>query len=325
MFDLDDASREYFQDTHLFADLFNYRLFNGEQVLRPDSLTPLPESVSSGGDASRRRDVLKRAVLCRQDGVTYALFGIENQASQDPTMPLRCLTYDTCSYNDSFKALAGRNAEAGRQGMHFASKVCPGDRVPPVITIVVYWSPHPWTAPLTLHELVDFPDPRLREFAADYRLNLLEPCKIGDNDFARFHTKLGDMLHYVKVSNDKHSALDFLKNCPSFKEPDERSLRLLLALLPKRGQEKLAELVHNPIRQGGIDMQTTFKTLDELWDEQTREESLAKGREEGLAEGARRMANTLLAMDMPSETIIAALRQNFNLTEAQAKSWLAHA
>ena len=30
-------------------------------------------------------------------------------------------------------------------------------------------------------------------------------------------------------------------------------------------------------------------------------------------------------MDMPSETIIAALRQNFNLTEAQAKSWLAHA
>ncbi len=72
-------------------------------------------------------------------------------------------------------------------------------------------------------------------------------------------------------------------------------------------------------------MQTTFKTLDELWDEQTREESLAKGREEGLAEGARRMANTLLGMDMPSETIIAALRQNFNLTEAQAKSWLAHA
>ncbi len=327
MFSLDAATREYFQDTHFFADLFNFRLFNGVQVLRPGNLAPLPESVSTGGADGRRRDVLKRAALYRQDNVTYALFGIENQATQDPTMPLRCMTYDAGSYNDAFKELALANEKAGRPGMHFASKVCPDDRVPPVVTLVVYWSPHPWTAPLSLHELIDFPDPRLKEFAADYRLNLLEPYKIADGDFARFRTKLGDMLHYVKVSGNKRNALDFLATCPAFKELDDRSRRLLFALFPKKGREKYEQLIHNPI--GGIDMQTVFKTLDELWDEQdeqeraeARAEGRAEGHAEGLAEGAQRVANALLGMNMPHETIIAALRQSYNLTEAQANSLL---
>ena len=236
MFDLDDASREYFQDTHFFADLFNFRIFDGTQVLRPDSLRLLPESVSAGGDASRRRDML---ALYRQDGVTYALFGIENQATQDSSMPLRCLTYDVGSYNSSFKALGDSNEKQAKPGRHFASNICPGDRVPPVVTVVVYWSPHPWTAPLSLHELIDFSDPRLKEFAADYKLNLLEPCKIADGDFGKFRTELRDMLHYVKVSGDRRSAWDFLMNCPSFKNMAARSRRLFFALFPKKGARNL--------------------------------------------------------------------------------------
>ena len=325
MYQLDDAAREYFQDAFFFSDVFNFRVFGGEQVLRPEMLKPLPESASAGLGASRRRDLLKRAVFRCQDGVTYAVLGIENQAAPDHIMALRSLMYDVLSYDSQFREIADRNRRENRPGRDFLTDLCPDDRVAPVVTQVVYWSHLPWTAPRSLHELLDFQDPRLKAFTADYRLNLLEPYKIGEDDFGKFRTTLGDMLHYVKVRHKWRTALEFVENSALFRNLDPRSLNLLCALFPARTQEILQKHISNlkPTKEGGIDMVTTVKSITDLWREQGYEEGREEGREEERAEGAQRMARLLQNTGLPQGNVVSMLCQGFSLTEEQARGYLA--
>ena len=325
MYKLDDATREYFQEPLFFADAFNFHIFGGEQVLRADALEPLPESVTAGRDASRRRDLLKRAVFRCQDGVTYALLGIENQAAPDHIMALRGLMYDVLSYDSQFREVADRNRRENRPGRDFLTDLCPDDCVAPVVTQVIYWSHQPWTAPRRLHELLHFQDPRLKAFTADYRLNLLEPYKVAEDDFAKFHTTLGDMLHYVKVRSKWRAALDFVESSALFRNLDRLSLNLLCALFPKKAQEILQKHISDlkPTKEGGIDMVTTVKSITDLWREQGYEEGREEGREEERAEGAQRMARLLQNTGLPQGNVVSMLCQGFSLTEEQARGYLA--
>lgn len=39
--DKDTVTKEYMQDEEVFADAFNFLMYDGEQVIRPESLHPL--------------------------------------------------------------------------------------------------------------------------------------------------------------------------------------------------------------------------------------------------------------------------------------------
>ena len=65
---VDALSREYFSNPEVFADAFNYLLYDGKPVITPDSLTPmdpnemfLPSHSGLVGKAfERRRDLVKQ-------------------------------------------------------------------------------------------------------------------------------------------------------------------------------------------------------------------------------------------------------------------------
>ena len=46
-------------------------------------------------------------------------------------------------------------------------------------------------------------DKRLLKFVPDYKLNLLTPAQISDEDFAKFRTGLGAVMQFAKHRNDK--------------------------------------------------------------------------------------------------------------------------
>lgn len=63
MAEKDAITKEYMQDNEIFADAFNYYLYNGEQVIKPKQLRPLDTAqivlpYGSGSSLYPNRDIV---------------------------------------------------------------------------------------------------------------------------------------------------------------------------------------------------------------------------------------------------------------------------
>ena len=88
MSDKDTVTKDYMQDKETFADAFNFLLYGGRQVIKPEQLRPLDTTsivLPYGEDGKpvpiqKYRDVLKIVTAMEDDKATYLLLGIENQS-----------------------------------------------------------------------------------------------------------------------------------------------------------------------------------------------------------------------------------------------------
>ena len=94
----DESTKVYMSDKNVFADVFNFFLYGGNDVIRAEDLET--EDISSvinifksaGTDSefvSRYRDILNSAVINRNAKATFVLLGIENQTAVHYAMPVR--------------------------------------------------------------------------------------------------------------------------------------------------------------------------------------------------------------------------------------------
>ena len=72
------------------------------------------------------------------------------------------------------------------------------EKLIPIITAVVYFGDTPWDGPKSLFEMLNVPDERLYRFLNDYKLNLISPVDMEEEDFKKFHTELGLALKVIK-------------------------------------------------------------------------------------------------------------------------------
>ena len=106
MSDKDTITKDYMQDKEIFADAFNFLLYGGRQVIKPEQLRPLDTTsiVLPYGDDSKPipvqkyRDILKMVTAMEDDKAAYMLLGIENQSEIHYAMPVRNMLYDSIQY-----------------------------------------------------------------------------------------------------------------------------------------------------------------------------------------------------------------------------------
>lgn len=87
----------------------------------------------------------------------------------------------------------------------FLSGFHKGDYLMPVVTLMIYFGSGEWDGPMSIHEMVEpeiRDDTRLLGAVADYRLNLLTPADIPDEDFGRFRSELGAAMYFLKKQNE---------------------------------------------------------------------------------------------------------------------------
>ncbi len=203
---VDAAARTYLSDPARFADLFNHEAFGGEEVIRPSELREA-DTTRASGNTERRRDLLKRWARLEDDNAAYAILGLENQARGHPAMPVRCALYDAMAYGAQVREIARGNRESGAQLPTSAERLSgmrEGDRLRPVVTVVLYLSASDWTWPETLHGTFDpAADGRLMAMVPDYCMNLVVPGRMPDEELDDFATDMGLALKYIKYSSDK--------------------------------------------------------------------------------------------------------------------------
>ena len=203
-------SKEYMSDNIKFADVFNYFLYNGKQVIQPKSLSEKDITETSipykGKEmiypVEKYRDILKKCIIKKDQRYIYLLLGIENQSDIHYAMPVRNMLYDALNYSGQVSNIA-RNHRENKDSMtspEFLSGITNDDKLIPVFTLVIYWGNDKWNAPRSLYEMFREIDLNTARFLNDYRINLIAPNEI--KDFSMFQSELGKVLEFINASDD---------------------------------------------------------------------------------------------------------------------------
>ena len=64
---------------------------------------------------------------------------------------------------------------------------------------------------MSIHEMLNTADQALLRFVPDYRINLIAPAQVPDEDFEKFTTDFRDVLQFIKCSKDEESLSQLMK------------------------------------------------------------------------------------------------------------------
>ena len=235
--DKDSVSKKYLQDKDRFADLFNFYLYDGQQVIQPAQLREMDTTAITlpyGQDrkvssVQKQRDIIKVVSAMTDGHCDYLLLAIEVQSELHYAMPPKNMLYDAMQYADQVSQTAKthrKNQDEASSG-EFLSGFYKTDKLLPVITLTVYLDAAEWDAPRSLHEMLLVEDERLLPFIPDYKLNLITPADIADTDFTKFHTELSPVLKYLKYSRSKDKLNEVVHTDPVYRRLDRDSAEVI--------------------------------------------------------------------------------------------------
>ena len=202
----DTVTKQYVSDPKVFADAFNYLIYNGEQVIRPEQLTdldatqfaiPYREEEEGKPEATQKyRDVLKTLAVKTDERCTYLVLGIENQTNVHYAMPVRNMLYDAMQYEKQVRQLAAahRKKHDAATSDEYLSGMNREDKITPVITLVINFGSKKWDGPIRLHEMFSEQPEHILRLIPDYQVLLIDPMSMADTDLGRLNSSLREVL-----------------------------------------------------------------------------------------------------------------------------------
>ncbi len=183
----DAVTKQYMKENTVFADAFNFLLYNGENVILPQTLRELdtaevviPFTVDDKGKkqaqaVQKYRDILKMTTVMTDDKAAYVLFGVEAQTDIHYAMPVRNVIYDALQYGRQVTEISKRNRKNIGQTMAVTDK-------------------------------------GLLQHIPDYRIKLIDPAGIDSDEMDKFHTSLREVLSYIKYSKDADKLAEYMNH-----------------------------------------------------------------------------------------------------------------
>ena len=276
---LDAVAKEYMSRNDRFADAFNFVIYDGRQVIKPDELVEMDASEiaipfldKKSIPVQKLRDLLKNWKVMRDEKAIYVFLGIELQGEIHYAMPVRNILYDVLNYADQVKVRSKQREEEGKNNKgsaEFLSGYGKEDKLIPVITLTIYLGTDKWDGPKSLREMFGEQSEEISSMLPDYRLNLISPESIGKTEFDKFSTELGAVLEFIKYSKDKEQLGEIVKTKDSYKSLDRDTVRLLNEAAGLKIEMKEEE-----------DQINMCQAIEEM-----KAESKAIGKAEGKAEG----------------------------------------
>ena len=305
---VDIVTKEYMRENAIFADAFNYLIYGGKKVIDPAGLTEVDTATSAVGkkDALQKyRDVLKAAVIKQDEKMSYVLLGVENQTDVHYAMPVRNAIY-ALQYGKQVSDIAAGHRRSqkdysGKTGGEYLSGFLKEDHIKPVITLVIHFGAEEWDGTLSLHEMMPIRDMEILSYVENYRIHLIDPAKLTEEELNKFSTSMREVMGYIKYSNNKEKLLDFLRT-DTHKSIEMNAARVIKTIT--KTPIKISE------EKEGIEM---CQAIEELI-----AESEARGEVRGKAEG---MIEMCLEMNIPKKGIIKRLQDKLNISMQQADEY----
>ncbi len=213
----DIVTKEYIRRPEIFADIFNYRLYNGKDRIQPEQLAE--ENITENLVLEREehgkqkrikleavekyRDVKK---VFRDGSYRCLLFGVEEQDSVHYAMPVREFVYDAMAYEHQIREISRTHRKEKDYKEHgkeeFLSGFYRNDRILPVITLVLYFGTAPWDGPRSLKEMMRWTGEEAEKYIQDYQLNLIIPAEMEDEEIEKLQSSLREVFYFLKYAGD---------------------------------------------------------------------------------------------------------------------------
>ena len=314
----DAVTKAYIRKNEVFADAFNYFMYDGEQKIQPDQLRELDTTEiaillnekdtkdnKSTKDSKNRekeafeskavqkyRDLMKSAAIMEDGETAYVLLGIENQTEVHYAMPVRNMLYDAIQYNQQVADTAAKHKEEkGHKGNQkrkisngeFLSGFYKDDKLIPVITLVLFFNAGEWDGPRSLLEMMEISNPTVRRFIQDYQIYVINPNEISDDELGKFHSSLREVLGCIKYSNDKNKLADFIYDNP----------RMIMEIEAARVIETITSVTIEDKEVDNMGKVNMCKAIQEMIQD-SRDEGRLVGLAEGRSEGRLQLLVTLI-------------------------------
>ena len=265
------------------------------------------------------RDILKSAVIKQDEKMSYVLLGIENQTDVHYAMPVRNAIYDALQYGRQVADIAAehrRNKKdfTGKSNGEYLSGFLKEDCIKPVITLVIHFGAEEWDGPLSLHEMMSVSDIEILSFVENYRIHLIDPAKLTEEQLNKFSTSMREVIGYIKYSKNKDKLLEFLRT------DTHRSIEMNAVRVIKT-------ITNTPIEvseeEEEIEMCKAIEDLIAESEARGRAEGEVRGEARGRAEGetrgeAKGMIEICLDMSFSKEDILKKLQEKLNISLQQA-------
>ncbi len=248
---VDIATKQYMSHRDVIADFFNFYIYDGRQVIKPEKLQKIDTAevaLPYGNDAEiavqKLRDNIMLWTMAMDDKAAYAVLGIENQDKIHYAMAVKNMLYDALQYAKQVEE-AKRSYRNGLNkkriklnSEEFLSGLKKADRLMPVITLVVYFGDKDWDGAKSIHEMLSVDDDELLSYVPNYKINLIEPAKISDEDYDKFKTDVGSVLQFIKHQSDEDGS--WIKGKTRFKHVEKEAVELINLITGSKitGEEK---------------------------------------------------------------------------------------
>ena len=233
---IDALSKKLMNDNEVFADAFNFLLYNGEQKIKPEDLKPLDTNSISveindtkvSSAVQKNRDVFKILSAKKTDKVGFLILGVENQAKIHYAMPVRAMLYDSMQYASQvdIKSKENRKSKKYISSDEFLSGFRKKDRLIPVITLVIYFGSKAWDGPTNLKEMFIDCDKLVTRYIQNYKINMIFP-QLPDRKLRKLSSELGVVMRFIKNSNNKKKLMENLEKDEKFHNVSNVSATLI--------------------------------------------------------------------------------------------------
>ena len=279
----DAVTKEYVSRCEIFADIFNQFLYDGKQVIVPEKLKErdtteiaLPFGNSSDGAVQKYRDVLKILQVMEDDHAIYVILGTELQMNIHYAMPVKDMLYNAINYAGQVSSVGRNHRREVKKALsadEYLSGFTGSDKLLPVITLTIYFGSKKWDGPTSLHQMFDQSNRFLLRFVPDYKINLMTPEHLTEEELDKFHTEFRNVMKFIKYSDNKDVLRNMINSDDSFKTVSRDTANLI-----------------NVVTKSGFKIEENEEVVDmckAIMDirEEGREQGRAEGREEGLEQG----------------------------------------
>ncbi|MCM1091321.1 MAG: transposase [Butyrivibrio sp.] len=262
----DTITKDYVKDAGIFADIFNYYIYGGRQVIQPEQLTerdPTKIALPYGTDGAvvpvqKFRDVQKLYAAMTDGKMEYVLYGAESQAKIHYAMAVRNNLYDALEYAGQVEEAAKSHRQEMRnkatlclqneQGStnadidkkipssgEFLSGFWREDRLIPSITVTIFFGSDEWDGPLSLFDMMDVSDPDVLACMDNYHVRLIAPAQMSDEEIMKFQSSLREVLLFIKYAKDKENLNRILRdNEERFRGVERRAADVIEAITNSR-------------------------------------------------------------------------------------------
>lgn len=220
----DTITKDYVKDVTVFADIFNYYVYDGKQVIKPEELTERDSTelaLPYGADnvtvpIQKFRDVQKLYAVMTNGEIEYVLYGAENQTETHYAMAVKNNLYDALEYAGQVEETAKSHHRAMKlvkeqkgnvtktpNASEFLSGFWKEDKLIPYITLTIFFSSEKWDGPLSLFEMMGTMNPSVLACMNDYKVHLIAPAQMTDEEINKFQSSLREVMFFIKYSQDK--------------------------------------------------------------------------------------------------------------------------